>query len=160
VALERPLNGHLFGADQPCFGCGPQHSSGFKLAFERDGDAVVTTVRPGDHHQGVPGLLHGGLAGLLCDEIAAWAIIANQGKFGFTTSMNVRFTGPLRITDDIAGRGWIVRDGRRLVDTAVTLSQGGVVAVEAGLRSAILDRKGAEKLLLSDLPADWLRFVR
>lgn len=160
MALMGPLDGHVFGAGQPCYGCGPAHPSGFRLAFERDGDAVVTTVRPADHHQGAPGLLHGGLAGLLCDEIAAWAIIANHGKFGFTTSMSVRFVGPLRVSEDIVGRGWIVRDGRRMIDTAATLSQGGVVAVEAELRFAILDRKGAERLLMSELPADWVRFVR
>ena len=160
MALLGPLDGHVFGAGQPCYGCGPQHTSGFRLAFERDGDAVVTTVRPGDHHQGAPGLLHGGLAALLCDEIAAWAIIAKPGKFAFTTTMNVRYTGPLRVSDDIVGRGWVVRDGRRMVETAATLSQGGVVAVEAELKFVVLDRKGTEKLLMSELPPDWVKFVR
>lgn len=160
IRPEGPLDGRLFGPTNTCYGCGPEHASGFRLRFERDGDAVVTTTRAADHHVGAPGLVHGGLAAVLCDEIAAWAIIANLGRFGFTTSMNVRYKGPLRAGVDIVGRGWIVKDARRLVDTAVTLHQGGELAVEAELRFAILDRAGAERLLLRELPEDWKRFLR
>ena len=68
--LER-LDGHLFGADQPCFGCGPNHPWGFHLAFERDGEAVVTRFVPGDRYQGPPGIMHGGLVMTLADEVGA-----------------------------------------------------------------------------------------
>jgi acyl-coenzyme A thioesterase PaaI-like protein len=158
--LEGKLDGHVFGADQPCFGCGPRHPIGFRLAFERDGDAVVTRFTPTEQYQGAPGLMHGGLASLLVDEIAAWAILSAKGKFGFTTSLNVRFHGPLRVNREIVGRGWIVKDARRLVDTQAELIQDGVRAISADLRFAVLDKKGAEGLLGSELPADWLRFTR
>lgn len=80
------LDGTLFGAEQPCFGCGPVHPFGFRLAFTEEGDELVTRFTPGPHHQVPPGLMHGGLVFTLADELAAWVVIARFGKFGFTAA--------------------------------------------------------------------------
>jgi acyl-coenzyme A thioesterase PaaI-like protein len=72
----RELDGTLFGPEQPCFGCGPVHSSGFRLRFVEDGDEVVTRFLPDDRYQGPPGLMHGGLVFTIADELAARVIIA------------------------------------------------------------------------------------
>jgi acyl-coenzyme A thioesterase PaaI-like protein len=75
------LDGALFGDDQPCFGCSPQHPVGFRLRFERlEGEAVSTCFTPTADHQGPPGIMHGGLVTTLADELAAWVIIAVLGK--------------------------------------------------------------------------------
>lgn len=159
-ALGGPLDGRLFGPGQPCFGCAPDHPFGLRLAFRRDGDTISTTFVPGDHHQGPPGLLHGGLAAALADELGAWTVLGLRGKFGFTTSMEGRIARPLRIGAPIEGTGRITRDLRRLVDVAVALAQGGEEAYTGTLRFALLDRAGAEKLLGGPIPESWARFAR
>ncbi|MFT3767835.1 MAG: hypothetical protein QM820_20485 [Minicystis sp.] len=66
--METPLDPHLFGSGQPCFGCSPEHPIGLRLAFTRRDDEVVTTFVPGEQYQGPPGLMHGGLVTTLADE--------------------------------------------------------------------------------------------
>ncbi len=153
-------DGHLFGPDQPCFGCSPTHPNGFHLRFDRDGDSVTTTFTPGPEHQGPPGIMHGGLVTTLADELGAWAIVLLREKFGFTADMQARFTRPVRIGVEIAGRSRIVRDGPRVVRVGVELSQAGTVAFQADLTFVLLDRGGAEKLLGGPIPDAWQRYCR
>lgn len=158
--MLEPLDGTLFGEDQPCFGCAPNHPIGFKLAFERDGEDVVTHFTPDDRYQGPPGIMHGGLVMALADEIAAWSIIAKLGTFGFTSSVECRLKNPVRIGIPLVGRGTIVKQGRRVVDTSVMISQNDEVACAATLRFVLLDPSAAEKLIGASLPDAWRKFGR
>jgi len=158
--MTQPLNGTLFGPGQPCFGCGPDHPIGFRLAFEREGDDVVTRFVPDDRYQGPPGIMHGGLVATLADEIAAWAVIALLGKFGFTAQMTCKLHKPVRVGVPITGRGSVVRDARRIVQTRAVIAQDGVEAFSGDFTFAILDRAAAEKMLGGPLPDAWDRFAR
>src|SRR5438045_314133 len=100
-ALDAPLDGHLFGEGQPCFGCGPSHPVGFRLRFEREGTAVTTRFVPDDRYQGPPGIMHGGLVLTLADEIAAWAVIGVLGKFGFTGQVEAKLRAPVRVGEEV-----------------------------------------------------------
>src|SRR5579872_3001259 len=100
-----PLDGTLFGDDHMCFGCGPTHPAGFRLRYEREGEEVVTRFVPQAQHQGPPGLMHGGLVSTVADETAAWALIAQTGKFGFTTSFECKFKRGVRIGVEAEARG-------------------------------------------------------
>ncbi len=157
--MER-LDGSIFGADQPCFGCSPTHPIGFHLTFEREDEGVVTRFVPGDRYQGPPGVMHGGLVMALADEIGAWSVIAKTGKFGFTASIEGRLKRPVRTGTELIGRGRVLRDGRRVVTSAVAIEQAGELAFEAELRFALLDAAGAERLLGGPIPESWLRFSR
>lgn len=158
--MTQPLDGSLFGPGQPCFGCAPDHPIGFRLAFEEDGDDVVTHFMPEQRYQGPPGILHGGLTTTLADEIGAWVIIAKLGKFGFTAKLEAKLHKPVRIGAEVEGRGRIVADKKRIVDVAVELAQDGDKCMSADFRFVILDEKGAERMLGRPLPAEWLRFGR
>ena len=164
-AIE-PLDGHLFGAGQPCFGCSPDHPFGFRLKFERrpseggEGEEIVTRFTPAERYQGPVGIMHGGLVSTLADEVAAWAIIGLLGKFGFTASFEAKFLGPVRIGVPLEARGRIVKDLRRLVDVEVTVRQDDLPRYRSGLRFAVLDRGGAERMLGREIPEEWLRFCR
>lgn len=154
------LDGHLFGAGQPCFGCGPDHPFGFRLRFARDGDDIVTHFTPDARYQGPPGIMHGGLVSTLADEVGAWALIGLLERFGFTAAFDARLLGPVRIDVPVEARSRIVKDGRRLVDVAVTIRQSDAEVYRSSLRFAVLDRKGAEKMLGRALPEEWLRYCR
>ncbi len=155
-----PLDGHLFGAGQPCFGCSPDHPFGFRLTFTREGDEIVTRFTPGDRYQGPPGIMHGGLVSTLADEVAAWAVIGLARKFGFTASFDARLHRPIKIGVPVEGRSVLVKDASRIIDVGVRLSQEGQDAMTGTFRFVVLDRGGAERMLGGPIPEAWGRFCR
>ncbi len=159
--VPEPLDPLIFGEEQPCFGCGPHHPTGFRLRFSRVGDdEVTTTFVPGEGHQGPPGIMHGGLVTTLADELAAWAIVGLLGKFGFTASLQCRFVKPIRVGIPVEGRARIQRNGTRIIVVELTLEQEGAKAYTGEFTFAVFDRAGAERLLQQKLPEDWGRFTR
>lgn len=157
---EQTLDGHLFGAGQPCFGCGPDHPIGFKLAFDRIEKGVTTRFTPDERYQGPPGIMHGGLVMTLADELAAWAILAELGKFGFTAEMQASLRRPVRIGVPVLGSSRLLRSVRHIATVEVSLEQAGEEVFAATLKFAVLDQAGAEKLLGGPLPEAWRRFAR
>lgn len=158
--ISEPLDGHLFGPGQPCFGCSPDHPFGLRLTFAREGEDIVTRFTPGEGHQGPVGIMHGGLVATLADEVAAWAVIAQLGKFGFTASFEARLHEPVRVGVPLEGRARVVRDLRRIVDVSVRIVQSGKVAFTGTFKFVVLDRGGAEKMLGGPIPDAWKRFCR
>lgn len=52
-----------------CFGCGSDHPTGLHMTITSgDGLTVVAEFTPADHHQGAPGLAHGGILATAFDE--------------------------------------------------------------------------------------------
>jgi acyl-coenzyme A thioesterase PaaI-like protein len=170
MSLDVPrevLDGHLFGAGQPCFGCSPDHPIGFRLVFEREeaggdprGARIVTRFTPADRYQGPPGIMHGGLVSTLADEVAAWALIGLRQKFGFTVSFDAKLRKAIRVGVPLVGRSWIAKDQRRLLDVGVEIEQGGELGYAGTLRFVLLDKAGAERMLGRTLPPTWERFCR
>jgi len=154
------MDGTIFGPGQPCFGCGPDHPIGFRLAFDVENGEVVTRFTPGESYQGPPGIMHGGLVATLADEIAAWAVIALLGKFGFTAQMTCKLHKPVRVGVPLVGRGSIVRDARRIVQTRALITQNDETTFTGDFTFAILDRAAAEKMLGTALPEAWNKFAR
>lgn len=154
------MDGSLFGAGQPCFGCSPDHPFGFHLKLERDGEGVKTRFTPSDRYQGPPGIMHGGLVMTLADEVAAWAILAKLNKFGFTASFEGKFRAPVRVGQEVIGTGLVLKASTRVVRVQVTLEQAGALCFEGVLVFALLDKAGAEKMLQGPLPKSWEQYAR
>ncbi len=162
------LDGHLFGEGQPCFGCSPDHPFGFRLKFEReDGDPsdargprILTRFTPDERYQGPPGIMHGGLVSTLADEVAAWALIGLEHKFGFTIAFDAKLRKAIRVGVPLVGRSFILEDRRRLYDVGVEIEQEGEVGYAGTLRFAVFDKHGAEKMLGRPLAPAWERFCR
>ena len=155
-----PLDGSLFGPGQPCFGCSPDHPTGLRLRFERDGDEIVTRFVPEDRHQGPVGIMHGGLVSTLADEVAAWAIIGLRGKFGFTAAFDAKLHRPVRIGVPLEGRSWITRDAGRVIEVDVRIVQDGHDAFGGHFKFVVLDRARAEAMMGGPIPDAWHRFCR
>lgn len=66
-----------------CFGCGPANPAGLHVRSFPEGDEVVATWTPADHHQAWPGTLAGGVIGALmdchCNWTAAYAFLRRDG---------------------------------------------------------------------------------
>ena len=154
------LDPAIFGPDSPCFGCAPDHPTGFQLKFERSGDEVRTRFVPSSRMQGPPGIMHGGLVMTLADELGAWAIIGLRGRFGFTAAIQARLVRPVRIEEEVLGSARIRVETSRTSHVEVELTQAGAVAFKGELTFVVLDEKGAEKLLGGPLPQAWKRFAK
>ncbi len=158
--VDGPLDRHLFGAGQPCFGCSPDHPHGFHLEFCRRGDVVTTEFTPRAEHQGPPGLMHGGLVMTLADELGAWTLIGLLGKFGFTAELRAKLQKPVRVGTRVHGSGRIAKAGSRVVKVVVSLEQAGELAVSADIDFVLVDASGAARLLGRPLPDAWKQFCR
>ena len=83
VGLENP-------PENPCFGCGPRHPRGLRLAFERvvgaDGAPEVrTTFTPQADEVGWPGLFHTGLHFTVLYEVSYWTALTLGGRLMVST---------------------------------------------------------------------------
>lgn len=130
--------------EQYCFGCGRHNPIGFHLVFERDPDVtdgVVAYYVPRREDEGFPGIMHGGLQGLLLDEACGWAMYADH-IFAVTAKIETRFRRTVSIETPVVARARVVRTRGRRIEIEATLSDAaGIVCVEA---SALFVRMDAE----------------
>jgi len=145
----------VFGGAQQCFGCGPNNPKGMQLKFERDGDEIVSVFEAREGWEGPPGVLHGGLQATLADEVGAWALIGLRGRFGFTTTMNLRYYRPARMEKPIEARAKITDESEKMAVVQVTLRQDGKRILSGKISYAKVTAALAEKMMGRALPEDW-----
>ncbi len=56
-----------------CFGCGPANDKGLRIRSFLEGDGLVARFRAEPHHAAFPGVLNGGIIGVLLDCHCNWA---------------------------------------------------------------------------------------
>ncbi|MFC4943070.1 PaaI family thioesterase [Pseudonocardia sp. GCM10023141] len=84
-------------ADSHCFGCAPGNPAGLGLHFRPDGDGLVADVCLDRRYESYPGVLHGGIVALVCDEVMGNLIVLRHGRVAVTTSMRMRYVGVIAI---------------------------------------------------------------
>ena len=105
----------------PCVGCGPEHPTGLRLVFSREGDAVEATLVASSRLEGWPGRLHSGMLYLAMLETANWTVYGMRGRIGI----------PVRTS---------ALDARRWVATGETLRLvGSLAASEAAAARVIVE---------------------
>ena len=112
-----------------CFGCGPHNPVGLKLSFKMDGDILRTEYTPGEVFQGWPGLVHGGILGLILDE-AMNNVTYHSGITCITASMNIRLRQPVKISKKLYITAQITKRNRKLIESraSICLKDGTVIA--------------------------------
>lgn len=125
-----------------CFGCGPDHPTGLHLeVVAGDGVSIRSTFTVSEHHQGAPGLAHGGLLSTAFDESLGflnWLIqtpaVTAQLETSFRRPVPVGAT--LHIDARMSGRS-----GRKIWTEAKGRLDGwdGPVAVEAAALFVAVD---------------------
>ncbi|MFE5474280.1 PaaI family thioesterase [Nocardia sp. NPDC056541] len=86
--------------DYHCFGCSPHNPAGLGLRFTAHPGGLRAGFRPTRSFESYPGVLHGGLVGVICDEVMANVIMFERGMPAFTVSMRTRYLTPLRVDHD------------------------------------------------------------
>lgn len=132
---EHPAAGEVIPSHYRwCFGCGADHETGLHLkVLAGEGLTVTGTFVVTDHHQGAPGLAHGGLLTTAMDEVLGslnWLLAAPAvtGRLSCEFRRPVPVGSTLFITAEVTGQ-----KGRRVFGSAVARldSPTGQVAVSA-----------------------------
>jgi acyl-coenzyme A thioesterase PaaI-like protein len=124
----RPLPSHY----ERCFGCGRDHPTGLHLEMSGDdqalrveGSFVVT-----EHHQGAPGLAHGGVISAAVDEGMGYLLWLVQSP-AVTAKLEVDYRRPVPVGSRLELEGHIERTHGRKIYASMVGRVEGRVAVEA-----------------------------
>ena len=117
-----------------CFVCGPANPDGLGLTIRRDGHEAVASYTPRPTHEGYPGRFHGGLVGLLVDEMLVYAGAA-RGLWGMTAKVGYRLRLPIAMDAELALRGRVTRESSRgyFAEVEIRLPDGRVAAEGDGM---------------------------
>jgi acyl-CoA thioesterase FadM len=74
--------------------------------------------------------------------------------------MQCKLKRPLRVGQEVEGRGRITKPGSRVVGIKVELRQDDALAYEGQLKFALLDEDAAARLLGGELPEAWKPLAR
>jgi acyl-coenzyme A thioesterase PaaI-like protein len=83
--------------DHRCFGCAPGNPHGLGLSFHHDGQTLWTELDLGHHYESYPGVVHGGIVALVCDETMGNLIVLRDGSPAVTTSLRMRYVGTVHV---------------------------------------------------------------
>src|SRR5437879_7367000 len=77
---------------QRCFVCGQHNPYGLHLVFRLENNSIVADFQPREEHQGVPGIIHGGIVASILDEaLGRTSIVAEQPEWTMTGRLEVRY---------------------------------------------------------------------
>src|SRR5262245_22796343 len=115
-----------------CFVCGVDNPHGLRLEFFDDEHKVYAEFTPAAHHQGWPGVLHGGIISALLDETIGRVAFLHD-RWVQTAKLSIRFVRPAPLGQKLRASGRLVRDARRLMEMRgeIALADGGEVLAEA-----------------------------
>jgi uncharacterized protein (TIGR00369 family) len=124
------------GRKQPssalCFVCGRDNPHGLRVEFFEDGQKVFAEFTPAEHHQGWPGVLHGGIISALLDETIGRVAFLHD-RWVQTARLELRFIKPAPLGKRLLATGEATRDARRLMEMRGQLvtAEGGELLAEA-----------------------------
>lgn len=132
----RPLPSHY----ERCFGCGQRHPTGLRLTMSGRGRRVEGSFLVTEHHQGAPGLAHGGVVAAAVDEAMGF-LLWLVGRPAVTAHLEVDFRRPVPVGSRLDLAGEVERVDGRKIYAAMTGRIDGEVAVES---KAVFVKVGAE----------------
>jgi uncharacterized protein (TIGR00369 family) len=135
-----------------CFVCGQENEKGLGIRFQRQGEeGVFATFQPDRHHEGWPGIQHGGVTSAILDEAMAY-VTYYMGFVALTAEMRVLFKEPIRIGEPIAISAFPVRKSRRIVEVEARICDlDGQLKAKAVAKMMVLSGRQREALGLENL---------
>jgi uncharacterized protein (TIGR00369 family) len=117
-----------------CFGCGKDNSIGLHLENRYIGNRSHIEFEARTEYCGHPGLLHGGITGILFDEVMFYAI-ARSGTEAVTLKMTINYSSPALEGDHLICEAWIENQEGRKIDVVAIITEknsGRVIAESKG----------------------------
>jgi acyl-coenzyme A thioesterase PaaI-like protein len=94
-------------AGNHCFGCAANNPAGLALRLVASGETVLCDFTLTRLHESYPGIVHGGVAAALLDEVMGSLLVHRERKVCFTTSLRTTFAGALRVGEPYRAVAWI-----------------------------------------------------
>jgi acyl-coenzyme A thioesterase PaaI-like protein len=127
-----------YAPDTICFGCGPRNEQGLQirsLPAADDPELLVAEWTPAAHHQAFPGVLNGGIIGVLMDchsnWTAAWHLMrkraADKPPVTVTADFHVRMRRPTPADQPLRLRAKVVESADDRATVEAEIESGGVV---------------------------------
>ncbi len=116
-----------------CIGCGQDNPIGLKLKFQHEDSGIKAEFVAGEEFQGWQGYLHGGIAGLLLDEVMSNAA-AMSGMRCVTAKFETRLLKTILVKQKLSISARITRKTRKIIEcvSAIKLPDGSVAAEGKG----------------------------
>ncbi|MSO43897.1 MAG: hypothetical protein EXQ74_01080 [Thermoleophilia bacterium] len=113
-----------------CFVCGSDNPSGLGLHVHRDGTDAVATWIPTATYQGYPDRLHGGIIGLLVDEMLVYAGAPHDLR-GMTAKVRYWLRKPIPHSGvELTLRGRLIQQSDRGFRAVVSVHSGETLVAE------------------------------
>ena len=127
-----------------CFVCGEDNKDGLQLRIERDGDKGVKTKFVADQrYRGWANYLHGGVIGLIFDELLGW----NARYLDYdamTARMEIRYRRPIPVGSRVIFQGTVEKEDNRILEMRThAFLEDGSLAAEGRGRMMIINRRQA-----------------
>jgi acyl-coenzyme A thioesterase PaaI-like protein len=90
-----------------CFGCARGNPAGLGLELMASGETLVCDFTLTRLHESYPGIVHGGVASAVLDEVMGNLLIHLERKVCFTTSLRTTFGGALRVGQAYRAVAWL-----------------------------------------------------
>jgi len=120
-----------------CFGCGPDNPRGLRLRIYQDGTDAVATFVPDAELSGYPDRMHGGVVGLLVDEMLVYAGAAH-GLWGMTAKVRYWVRKPIPLDATLTLRSRLVQRSERGFRATVAIHLPGDVLAAEGEGMCVL----------------------
>jgi len=135
------MEGIRLADDRWCFACGERNPHGLKLSFSLDGgNALHASFTFRKEHQGYTDIVHGGLVGLILDEIMlnlAWRL----GYRAVTAALELRFRRAVRVGETVRFTGRLTGVGKRLLTAeAEARNAAGEIVAGAKARCIVVEK--------------------
>jgi uncharacterized protein (TIGR00369 family) len=106
-----------------CFGCSPRNHIGLALRMHRVGPGVIRSeVTFGEDYASYPSVVHGGIVGVLVDEIMGGLLALDRGMLAFATTLRTRFLKPVRVGEPYVAEARVAKEGAGVVMTEADVS--------------------------------------
>lgn len=120
-----------------CFVCGAGNPEGLRLEVYRDGTDAVAIFSPRPTHSGYPERMHGGLVGMLVDEMLVYAG-APHGLWGMTAKVRYWVRRPIPLDAALTLRGRLVQRSDRGFRAVVSIHLPGELLAAEGEGMCVL----------------------
>ena len=114
-----------------CYGCGKDNPIGLHLQNTYFGEKSQMKFEVRNEYCGYPGLMHGGITGILFDEVMFYAI-ARLGIQAVTLNINIDYKKPALAGNILISEAWIEKKDDKKIDVAaiITDSESGRIIAE------------------------------
>jgi uncharacterized protein (TIGR00369 family) len=110
--IKKQYNSHM------CFVCGIDNQAGLHTDFyELENHQLIAIFKGHDIHQSYPSRMHGGIIAALLDETIGRAIqIEEEGIWGVTVEISIKYHKPVPLDQELRVVGYITNNRRLLFE--------------------------------------------